>query len=99
MCSTASAMSGCRPPKRRKSGLRPFMNGSKAGGNRPPVPAPGPITRALEERLNRLREAREETQCAKLDEVMAIVEEFGGGHGFSSQDIDRLLYDERGLPR
>ena len=35
-------------------------------------------TRALEERFLRLRRVREESHHAKIDEVMAIVKDFGG---------------------
>jgi antitoxin VapB len=57
------------------------------------------ITKALAERLLRVRRERQEAHRARTEEVMAIVREFGGGHGYSSQDIDRLLYDEHGLPK
>jgi len=57
----------------------------------------GAITKALEERLE--RERRKLDLEAKLEEVRRIVKSAGGPGGLSSQDVDRLLYDERGLPK
>jgi antitoxin VapB len=57
------------------------------------------ITKALQERLERLQKRRSEEIEAKVHRIMTLVKEFGGGHGYSSDDIDRLLYDERGLPK
>ena len=57
------------------------------------------ITNALAERLLQVRRERQATHRARIEEVMAIVRDFGGGHGYSSQGIDRLLYDEHGLPK
>jgi antitoxin VapB len=57
------------------------------------------ITTALEERLRRLETQKQEAVKAKVEEIMKIVRRSGGGGGISSQDVDKLLYDEHGLPK
>jgi antitoxin VapB len=57
------------------------------------------VAMAVEERLKRIESQREDLIKAKVEEVMKIVHRVGGGGDLTSQDIDRLLYDEHGLPK
>jgi antitoxin VapB len=56
----------------------------------------GAVTRALEERLDRLRNRRTPEETARA--AREIVRAAGGGEGRSG-DHAELLYDELGLPR
>jgi len=57
------------------------------------------ITKALQERLERLRHDDNARIAAKVEQIMRMVRESGPSHGMTSQDVDRLLYDDRGLPK
>jgi antitoxin VapB len=56
----------------------------------------GAVTRAIEERLTRVRSERSVEE--KVAAVMAIVRAAGGKGSGHSSDHAELLYDERGLP-
>lgn len=55
----------------------------------------GAITKALEEALEQERRKREVER--KMSEVRKLLDRSSGSGGLSSADVDRLLYDERGL--
>lgn len=57
------------------------------------------ITKALEERLERVRADKQAGVEAKVQAIMRVVRDSGPSHGMTSQDIDSMLYDERGLPK
>ena len=57
------------------------------------------ITKALQERLERVRTDEKARIEAKVEKIMRMVRESGPSHGMTSQDIDTMLYDDRGLPK
>lgn len=62
------------------------------------------VTEAVRERLGRIRAERAESDVqieARLERIHALVELMRdrAPAGYWDQDFDKMLYDERGLPR
>jgi antitoxin VapB len=57
----------------------------------------GAITKALEKALE--QEQRKRDVEEKVKEIREFLNRSGGSGGLTSADVDRLLYDERGLPK
>lgn len=57
------------------------------------------IHEALQRQLDRLNAQDQAKIAAKVERAMQIVRDSGPSHGMTHKDVDRLLYDEHGLPK